>query len=153
MKLAIAIPTYNESVNIKKLLPAIKKSIGAYPNLFVTIFVIDDNSPDKTAKVAMGSGKKLKDNKFTVEVLVRAKKEGLGKAYVYAFEKIIPQNFDYILQMDADLSHDPKYIPAFLDATNNVDFIVGSRYVKGGSNLIGSGTENYSVAVEICIQK
>jgi dolichol-phosphate mannosyltransferase len=132
MKLAIAVPTYNEATNIKKLLPAIKKSLKGYPELDCTVFVVDDNSPDGTAEAAEKLAKKLGGKHFSVKVIKRKQKEGLGKAYIYAFKKILPQKFDYILQMDADLSHDPKYLPRFLDATENADFVVGSRYVKGG---------------------
>lgn len=133
MKLAIAIPTYNEAANIKKLLPAIKKNLDGYPGLDTTVFVVDDNSPDGTAKVAEALASTLKDKKFTVKTILRKKKEGLGKAYVYAFHKILAQKFDYILQMDADLSHDPQYLPQFLDATKTADFVVGSRYIRGGA--------------------
>lgn len=133
MKLAIAIPTYNEATNIKKLLPAIKKNLKNYPGLSVTVFVIDDNSPDHTADIAEDLNKKLQDKSFKIKVLRRKKKEGLGKAYVYAFNKILVQRFDYILQMDADLSHDPKYLPQFLEATKKADLVVGSRYVRGGA--------------------
>jgi dolichol-phosphate mannosyltransferase len=133
MKLAIAIPTYNEATNIKKLLPAIQKNLKGYPELRCTVFVIDDSSPDGTANAAEILGRKLKTRTFSVSVLSRKKKEGLGKAYVYAFHKILAQKFDYILQMDADLSHNPKYLPKFLDAANEADFVVGSRYVRGGA--------------------
>ncbi len=133
MKLAIAVPTYNEATNIKKLLPAIQKNLLAYPDLECVVFVIDDASPDGTADVAERLGKQLQTKGFRVQLIRRQKKEGLGKAYVFAFHKILKQDFDYILQMDADLSHDPKYLPEFLRATGNADFVVGSRYVKGGS--------------------
>jgi dolichol-phosphate mannosyltransferase len=133
VKLAIAVPTYNEAANLKKLLPAIHKNVKDYPGLSTTVFIVDDNSPDGTAEVGKKLGKKLKSSKFTVTVMHRAKKEGLGKAYVYAFQEILKKKFDYVLQMDADLSHDPKYIPAMLDKTDLADFIVGSRYMKGGS--------------------
>jgi dolichol-phosphate mannosyltransferase len=133
VKLAIAVPTYNEAANLKKLVPGIQKYLKDYPGLSTTLFIVDDNSPDGTAVVAEKLGKKLKSSKFNVVVMNRAKKEGLGKAYVYAFREILKKKYDYILQMDADLSHDPKYIPAMLDKTDIADFVVGSRYMKGGS--------------------
>jgi dolichol-phosphate mannosyltransferase len=133
MKLAIAIPTYNESANIKKILPAIKKSLNSYPKLTTKVFVIDDSSPDGTADVAKAWDKKNRTSKFGVEVISRKKKEGLGKAYVYGFKHILKKDYDQILQMDADLSHDPKYLPYFLDAAQKADFVVGSRYTKGGA--------------------
>lgn len=132
MKLAVAVPTYNEITNVKKLLPALKKNLSK-TDADCTVFVIDDNSPDGTASVAEKLGKELKTSKFKVVVLKRKKKEGLGKAYVFAFHKILEKDFDHILQMDADLSHNPKYLPEFLKAAEEADFVVGSRYIKGGS--------------------
>jgi len=132
LKLAIVIPTYNEAANIRELLPAIRSNLRDYPNLHTAVFVIDDASPDGTAKTAETLGQKLKDREFTVTVIRRQRKEGLGKAYVHAFKEILQQKFDYILQMDADLSHNPKYLPEFLDATKVADFVVGSRYMHGG---------------------
>ncbi len=133
MKLAIAVPTYNELDNIKKLLPKLKKYLKDYPGLITTIYVIDDGSPDGTANAAETIGKRLSSKTFKVRVMRRRKKEGLGKAYVYAFKKLLKEGYDYILQMDADLSHDPKYIPQFLDSTKDFNFVIGSRYVNGGA--------------------
>jgi dolichol-phosphate mannosyltransferase len=134
VKLAIAIPTYNEVDNLKKLIPAIHKKLRDYPGLSTTLFIVDDNSPDGTAKIATALGKKHATRNFKLTVLNREKKEGLGKAYIYAIEKILDLNtFDFILQMDADLSHNPTYIPSFIKATATADFVVGSRYIKGGS--------------------
>jgi dolichol-phosphate mannosyltransferase len=133
MNLAIAVPTYNEAENIQKLVQAIHESLKTYPKLNLTVFVIDDNSPDGTAAIASKLGASYKKPGFSVTVIRRQKKEGLGKAYIDAFHQIIKQNkFDFILQMDADLSHEPKYLPAFLDATKQADFVVGSRYIRGG---------------------
>jgi dolichol-phosphate mannosyltransferase len=133
MKLAIAIPTYNEAANITKLLPAIINNLKRYAELQCTVFVIDDNSPDNTADIAEKLGTQLNSAKFRITVLRRKQKEGLGHAYVHGFHRILQQKFDYILQMDADLSHDPKYLPDFLDAADNADLVVGSRYMKGGA--------------------
>lgn len=133
MNLAIAIPTYNEAKNINKLLPAIAKSIKDYPDLKTTVFIIDDNSPDGTSDISKRLSNRFRYPNFKIKVIDRAKKEGLGKAYIFGFKKIMAQNFDFILQMDADLSHDPMYLPQFIDATSNADLVVGSRYVKGGA--------------------
>jgi len=132
VKLAIAVPTYNEAANLKKLIPAIYRNLKSYPKLTCTLFIVDDNSPDGTAEVAEKLGLKYRTSSFHVKVLRRKTKEGLGKAYIYAFRHILNDKFDFILQMDADLSHDPKYLPAFLDAAKRVDFVVGSRYIKNG---------------------
>jgi dolichol-phosphate mannosyltransferase len=134
VKLAIAVPTYNEAKNIQKLLPALKKNLANYPKLKTTVYIVDDNSPDGTADIADAWAAKNNVAEFKATTLRRAKKEGLGKAYVYAFNKILKKDYDYILQMDADLSHNPTYIPAFLDeAVKEADFVVGSRYIKGGA--------------------
>lgn len=132
-KIAIATPTFNESKNIKKLIPAIEKVCAKYPKTDFTLLVIDDNSPDKTADVAEVAAKKIRVKNFHVDVLRRAGKEGFGKAYVHGFNVLLPKKFDYIIQMDADLSHNPKYLHDFLkEAERGRDFVVASRYVKGG---------------------
>jgi dolichol-phosphate mannosyltransferase len=131
--IAIATPTYNEAKNIKKLIPAIAKICKEFPKLSFTVLVIDDNSPDGTADVAEAVGKKTKVKNLSVRVLRRKGKEGFGKAYVHGFNELLKEKFDYIIQMDADLSHDPKYLKQFLsEAEAGHDFIAASRYVKGG---------------------
>lgn len=131
--IAIATPTYNEAKNIKKLIPAIEKVCKVYPKLSFTILVIDDNSPDGTADIAEATGKKVKAKNLKVQVLRRKGKEGFGKAYVHGFNELLKQNFDYIIQMDADLSHDPKYLKQFItEAEAGRDFVAASRYIKGG---------------------
>ncbi|HEY1645841.1 MAG TPA: polyprenol monophosphomannose synthase [Candidatus Saccharimonadales bacterium] len=132
VKLGIAIPTYNEAANLKKLLPKIKASTKGMPNLETIVYVIDDNSPDGTAEVAKDLGKELKTKNFNVKIINRAKKEGLGKAYIHGFKEILKTDADLILQMDADLSHNPKYIPQFIELAKDTDLVIGSRYVKGG---------------------
>lgn len=133
MKLAIATPTYNEAGNIQKLLSEIQKSFIGNSSTDVTVFVIDDNSPDGTAKSARSWAKAHTTDTFHVRVLARKQKNGLGKAYVYAFNVILKQEFDYIIQMDADLSHDPNYLPELLEKSVESDFVVGSRYILGGA--------------------
>jgi dolichol-phosphate mannosyltransferase len=133
MKLAIALPTYNEAENIKKLLPQIKNYVLKYPNLYTSVLVIDDSSPDGTANVADGLSAMHQSDRFTISVLSRKRKEGLGKAYIHAFKVLLREDYDFILQMDADLSHNPQYIPLLLEASAHSDLVVGSRYVKGGS--------------------
>src|ERR1700722_1087121 len=94
VKLAIAIPTYNEALNLKKLIPNIKKYLKNVPGLQATVYIIDDNSPDGTAHVAEDLNKKLKDKNFSVKVINRTKKEGLGKAYIYGFKEILKSKVD-----------------------------------------------------------
>ncbi len=137
MKLAILIPTYNECENIPILLQGIMNVALLEDSTEFSVYVIDDSSPDGTFDIVRNFQKKLFPNNFSVEVLSRAKKEGLGKAYVWGFNFIrslinLP---DYVLQMDADLSHDPLYLASFIKAAKytGADFIVGSRYISGGA--------------------
>jgi dolichol-phosphate mannosyltransferase len=132
-KIAIATPTYNEAKNIDKLILGLEKVCKNLTDLSFTLFVIDDSSPDGTAQVAEGTAKKIRAKNFSVQVLVRKAKEGIGKAYIYGFNEILKQDFDYIIQIDADLSHHPKYIKDLVaQARLGKDFVSASRYLKGG---------------------
>lgn len=125
-KILVIIPTYNESENILKIIPEILK-YSDEKNSF-NILVVDDNSPDGTASLVEG----LQDTR--VKVLKREKKLGLGTAYVTGFKYAIEKNYDFVFEMDADFSHDPKYIPGFIEKLNEgYDLVVGSRYVLGVS--------------------
>jgi dolichol-phosphate mannosyltransferase len=132
VKLGIAIPTYNESANIKKLLVQIHANLGKVADLSTIVLVIDDNSPDGTADAAKKIAKKLKGKNFKVEVMSRKVKDGLGRAYIAGFTEILKSKPDFILQMDADLSHNPKYLKEFVKSAEENDFVVGSRYIPGG---------------------
>lgn len=134
MKIGIAIPTYNEVTNICTLLKNISEEIKKELDFDITILIIDDNSPDGTAKVAEKESKKYLSKNLNILTLKRKTKDGLGRAYIAGFKKLINLRCDYILQMDADLSHNAKYLPAFIDAASkNTELIVASRYIKGGS--------------------
>jgi len=124
MKIYLIIPTYNEKNNIKQLIPKIF-DLGIKE---LYILVVDDNSPDGTGDLV----EQLKEQHQNLEVLHRQQKSGLGKAYVAGFEIALAKGADLIIQMDADLSHEPKYIPDFLEAITNYDLVLGSRYIKGG---------------------
>jgi dolichol-phosphate mannosyltransferase len=129
--LAIAVPTYNEAKNIPKLTAKIKAAVEK-ANIKTTLLIIDDNSPDGTGEVADKLAASEKGKTLSIKVLHRQGKEGLGKAYIEGFNQLLKGDYTHILQMDADLSHDPKYIPAFVAAVTKADFVVGSRYIKGG---------------------
>jgi dolichol-phosphate mannosyltransferase len=118
----IIIPTYNERENIALLIPAIKKVVPE-----VHILVVDDNSPDNTSKHV----KELAASLGNIFVLDRNKKEGLGKAYVAGFRWALERRYVYVFEMDADFSHDPKYLPDFLEAIKENDLVIGSRYISG----------------------
>lgn len=121
-KALIIVPTYNERENIVRLLPEIKKSL---PDSHV--LVVDDSSPDGTA----GSVKELAKSIENVHLLVRTRKEGLGRAYISGFHWALQKDYDFVFEMDADFSHDPSYLPAFIDSIQSADLVIGSRYVSG----------------------
>jgi len=124
LKFVIVIPTYNEKANLEKLLP----QIFALPLENLSVLIVDDNSPDGTGQFA----EQLSAGEPRVKVLHRPQKAGLGRAYIAGFKQALAGGADYILEMDADLSHDPKYLPAILAAAANCDLVLGSRYVRGG---------------------
>lgn len=122
-KVLVIIPTYNEAENIELLID----KIGSL-EIKVDILVIDDNSRDGTGNIVE---KIMKKNK-RVHIIKRPSKLGLGSAYVAGFRYALEKKFDYVLTIDADFSHDPKYIPALVNKMDSVDICVGSRYAKGG---------------------
>lgn len=132
MKIGISIPTYNEVSNISKLLTAIKEELSNIHNLNTIVVVVDDNSPDGTGEAVLKASKKLDSNKFKVLLLSRSSKDGFGRACVAGFKKLLKQDVQFVIQMDADMSHDPAYLPVFVKASKNHDFVVASRYIKGG---------------------
>jgi len=120
----IITPTYNERKNIENF---IKKVFRVNPDYH--LLIIDDNSPDKTAKKI----KKMQLSYQNLHLKERPEKAGLGTAYIYGFNWALSQGYDIIVQMDADLSHDPKDIPKLITKLENNDLIIGSRYVNGVS--------------------
>ena len=119
--------TYNEIENIRELINGIQKYL---PN--TTILIIDDNSPDKTQEVI----KELKKKNESLFLIEREKKLGLDSAHKTAFNYAIENNFDYLITMDADLSHDPKDLPEFIKNLKDYPFVIGSRYTSGGRSLM-----------------
>ena len=131
MKVLICIPTYNEAENISKIIHAVFEHCTSGEQ----ILVIDDNSPDFTADIA----EKLKDvYPNRLHILKRHGKQGLATAYLAAFEWGLARDYDIFLEMDADFSHDPKYISKMLEVVTNHNVVIGSRNIKGG------GTEGWS---------
>ncbi len=123
MKNIIILPTYNERENIAELLPRIFKYIPE-----IQVLVVDDNSPDGTRKKV----EELMRSFPHLRLLNREKKDGLGKAYIHGFTEVLVEDFDTIIMMDADLSHDPAVIPQMLALRAHYDLVIGSRYIKGG---------------------
>jgi dolichol-phosphate mannosyltransferase len=131
----VCIPTYNEADNLEPITQAVLK---AEPR--VDILVVDDNSPDGTGKIADA----LAAKEPRIRVLHREKKEGLGRAYLAAFRWALAEGYTYIIEMDADFSHDPRYLPGLLDeAEAGADLVLGSRYVTGG------GTVNWGIGRQV----
>lgn len=122
MKIIVVIPTYNEKDNIKKIIDTVLSVDNA-----IEILIVDDNSPDGTSDIV----KELQEKNPKIHLLKRAGKLGLGTAYVDGFKTALKQNPDFIVQMDADFSHDPKYIKDFIANKEKADVIIGSRYIKG----------------------
>ncbi|MBD3347038.1 MAG: glycosyltransferase [Chitinivibrionales bacterium] len=122
----IIIPTYNESENIGLIIPEIYKVVPG-----TDVLVVDDSSPDGTANCV----KALSEEFSGVHLLSRARKEGLGRAYISGFKWALERDYEYIFEMDADFSHDPSYLPRFLEEIKNSDLVLGSRY-KNGVNVI-----------------
>ncbi len=120
----VVLPTYNESQN----LPGISKAIlHALPG--VHLLVVDDASPDGTGELADG----LAAQDARIAVLHRAGKEGLGRAYIDGFADVLARGAGRVVQMDADWSHSPDYLPALMAALDGgADLVIGSRYARGG---------------------
>ncbi len=121
----IIIPTYNERDNIEKLLELISQTDPA-----AHVLIVDDNSPDRTYEIVEGLIESTYPDRLFL--LKRAGKLGLGTAYIAGFKWALARGYDCIFEMDADFSHDPKYLPAFLAAVETHDLVLGSRYVAGG---------------------
>ena len=114
---------YNEKENIEKLILKIRENLPEGE-----ILIIDDNSPDQTKEVIND----LKDKISKLYLIVREKKLGLDTAHKFAYEYAIKNNYDYLITMDADLSHDPKELMNFVKNLDENAFVIGSRYILGG---------------------
>lgn len=124
MKITVVIPTYNERENIEKL-----ASLILAQDERINILFVDDNSPDGTGEIA----DRLASSNERVKVLHRAGKMGLGSAYREGFRIAIEAQADYIMEMDADFSHDPAMLPFFIEKMAEFDVVIGSRYLNGVS--------------------
>jgi dolichol-phosphate mannosyltransferase len=125
-RIMVVIPTYNEADN----LPTMVGELLALDHPGLEILVVDDNSPDGTGKIAEELVKRYPSR---IHVMHRSGKLGLGTAYVTGFTYALEHSADLIIQMDADFSHSPSYIPELVEAAKEFDVVVGSRYVSGGS--------------------
>jgi dolichol-phosphate mannosyltransferase len=126
----IIIPTYNERENLPRLVAALLENAPSFE-----VLVVDDGSPDGTGEIAEALAQKTS----RVHVLHRKGKLGLGTAYVVGFKYALSNDYEYVIQMDADFSHRPEDLPLLLEATRSADVAIGSRNVPGGQ------TENWSL--------
>lgn len=128
-KTLIIVPTYNERENLPELVSQIFAEVP-----HTHILVVDDNSPDGTGALADG----LAAADARVHVMHRAGKLGLGTAYIGGFKWALERDYERVFEMDADFSHQPKYLPTFLEKAEEADLVLGCRYMKGG------GTEDWT---------
>jgi dolichol-phosphate mannosyltransferase len=143
----LVVPTYNEADNIAALVDAVR---AVLPDSH-RVLIVDDSSPDGTGEIA----DRLAAESDDLEVLHRPVKDGLGPAYLAGFRHALDHGAELVVQMDADFSHDPAYLPRFLDAARNADLVLGSRYVPGGGvtewgplrRFISRGGSGYARAV------
>jgi dolichol-phosphate mannosyltransferase len=120
----LVLPTYNEAENVEAFVEAALAKLPAAAQ----VLIVDDDSPDGTGRIA----DQLASRHPNVRVLHRPRKEGLGPAYIAGFREALARGAGLILEMDADFSHDPAYLPRLLQAAARADVVLGSRYVPGG---------------------
>jgi dolichol-phosphate mannosyltransferase len=131
----LILPTYNEADDLEPLVRAVLPQLEG-TGLPHTILVVDDGSPDGTGEIADRLAAELPP----VRVLHRARKQGLGRAYLAGFELALDAGADLLMEMDADFSHDPRDVPRLIAAAGAADLVLGSRYVPGG------GVENWGLS-------
>ncbi|MGN6258054.1 MAG: polyprenol monophosphomannose synthase [Solirubrobacterales bacterium] len=120
----LVLPTYNEAENLEPLVEAVRAKLPPSAQ----VLIVDDGSPDGTGAIA----DRLAEQDENVRVLHRPRKEGLGPAYIAGFREALAGGAGLVLEMDADFSHDPRYLPRLLEAAQHAGVVLGSRYVDGG---------------------
>jgi dolichol-phosphate mannosyltransferase len=129
MSIWVILPTYNEAENLGRVVTAVHAVLRTHEHAPFHILVVDDASPDGTGEIADALARRLPE----VEVLHRPGKGGLGPAYVAGFDHALRAGADFVIEMDADLSHDPADLPRLIaSAREGADVVIGSRYVDGG---------------------
>ncbi|HXR31344.1 MAG TPA: polyprenol monophosphomannose synthase [Solirubrobacterales bacterium] len=121
----VVLPTYEEATNIERLVTEVRTKLPADAQ----ILIVDDDSPDGTGRIAA----RLAEEQKAVHVLHRRAKEGLGPAYIAGFREALGAGAGLIVEMDADFSHEPAYLPRLLEAVGRADLAIGSRYAPGGA--------------------
>jgi dolichol-phosphate mannosyltransferase len=123
----VIIPTYNERENIRRIVESVLRQDGR-----LEVLIVDDGSPDGTGRIVA----ELVAEDQRVHLLEREKKMGLGTAYIAGFRWALERDYQYILEMDADFSHDPSHLPQFLRAIEDADLVLGSRYQQGRVTVV-----------------
>lgn len=126
-KALVIVPTYNERENIPSLLSAVLEKDPR-----IDVLVVDDSSPDATGDLV----EQLRSQEPRIHLLRRPGKMGLGTAYLDGFRWALARDYEYIFEMDADFSHDPRHLPEFLAAAQDADFVLGSRYLDGRVTVV-----------------
>ncbi len=140
----VILPTYNEAENLERVVGAVLEQLPETGR----VLIVDDNSPDGTGEIA----DRLAASSDSITVLHRQRKEGLGPAYLAGFQVALDAGAQRIVEMDADFSHDPAYVPKLIAAADDYDLVIGSRYVPGGGvtdwgpmrRLISRGGSTYA---------
>jgi dolichol-phosphate mannosyltransferase len=123
----VIIPTYNERENIRRIIDSVLRQDGR-----LEVLIVDDGSPDGTGEIVA----ELQGIDSRIHLLEREKKMGLGTAYIAGFRWALERDYDYILEMDADFSHDPAHLKQFLSAIETNDLVLGSRYQEGRVTVV-----------------
>jgi dolichol-phosphate mannosyltransferase len=123
----VIVPTYNERENIRRLVDAVLRQDGR-----IEMLIVDDGSPDGTGQIVA----ELERADARVHLLERPRKMGLGTAYIAGFRWALERDYQYVLEMDADFSHDPAHLPQFLRAIQDADLVLGSRYQQGRVTVV-----------------
>ena len=126
-KALVVIPTFNEAVNLRQIVPQV---LAQDPR--IEVLVVDDNSPDGTGAVA----DEMSGANPRVHTIHREGKLGLGTAYITGFKWALERSYDFMFEMDADFSHDPVHLPQFLTAIQDADVVLGSRYLQGRVTVV-----------------
>ena len=126
-KALVIVPTFNERENIRRLVNSVLRQDGR-----IEMLIVDDGSPDGTGEIV----KEIQASDSRVHLLERPKKMGLGTAYIAGFRWALERDYDYVLEMDADFSHDPGHLPQFLSAIEDSDLVLGSRYQQGRVTVV-----------------
>ena len=123
----VIVPTYNERENIRRLVDTVLRQDGR-----LEVLVVDDGSPDGTGQIVA----EIERAEPRVHLLERERKMGLGTAYIAGFRWALENDYDFVLEMDADFSHDPAHLPQFLRAIQDADLVLGSRYQQGRVTVV-----------------